>query len=918
VKPASRRDYVFFFGPDSRSVESDLDLRPLLGSKGAGLTEMSRSGIPTPPGFTISTEACAYYSKNQGAFPAGLMTQVKEKLAKIEHAAGGKFGDPRDPLLVSVRSGQALPVPGVMDAILNLGLSDSSVQGFIQRTVSERAGWDCYRRFISMFGRVVMGPSTGLTGHDFEVESDRLKRKYGAREESDLTASQLKELVEIYKRIYHQKVRKPFPQDPAVQLEMAIRAVFDSWNSERAGKYRLINKVTGMLGTAVNVCAMVYGNLDDESGAGVAFSRDGITGRNRPAGEFLVNAQGEELTAGLRPAKPLEVMLEHPGSAWPKVWEQLRDELRRLERHFRHPQEVEFTVQRGKLWILQTRPAKRTGVAGVRWAVEMATGRDVQTGEEQPRILSPREALQSLHGGDLDQLLHPIFEAAALREAEIVAGGLSAGSGIATGQIVFFADQAEARVREDPQASVILVRHECSPEDMAGVWAAKGLLTTAGGVNSPAAIMARGWGKCCICGASSMQIDYRRGILSVGRRTFKEGDWLSLDGSTGTVYQGRIPTEPSPVVSALVDGKRSALNHPVFGLYKQVSDWADAARRIGVRANADTAEEAAMARALGAEGIGLCRTERLFLGDGSLEVVHEFLLAKDAKGRDKALARLLTPHRKEFEGLLAAMGGGPVAIRLLDAPLRDLLPTEKREQAELARRLGLTVDGIARRVKEGKEEVPLMGRRGCRLLVTYPEIPVLQTRAIIEAACNLEKKKLRVVPEIVVPMASSKAELDFVERLVRQTADRVLKDRKSRLKYRVGATIQLPRAALTADELAETAEFFSLDTRELTQMTLGMSHDDCGGYLPDYLTRRLLPADPFQQLDATGVGQLVEIAVRKGRSTRPGLPCGTCGDHGGDPASVRFFHRAGLNYLSCAALRVPVVRLAAAQASLSR
>ena len=913
-----QKKYVYFYGLGKKHTEGDASYKAVLGGKGANLAEMANADLPVPPGFTVSTEACAYYSKNNHRYPSGMEDQVHEQLKKLEKHMGKKLGDPRDPLLVSVRSGSAISMPGMMDTVLNLGLTDRSVQGFIKQTGHERTAWDCYRRFIDMFGDVVMGPTTGLTHHDFEVELDRIKKKYKAAEDNDLTASQLKELVDVYKKVYQRKVKKPFPQDPFKQLDLSIRAVFGSWDSDRAVKYRQINKITGLLGTAVNVCTMVFGNMGDDCGTGVAFTRDGSTGVSTPMGEYLVNAQGEDVVAGIRTPKQLEEMPnETGGPAWPKAYAELLKIMQRLERHYKHPQDVEFTVQQGKLWMLQTRNAKRTGLAGIRWAVEMATGKDAFTGKAEPKLLTPREALNTISGSDLEQLLVPIFDIAAEKKAKLLATGLPGGPGAAVGKIVFDAHTAEKRVEKNPGEKLILVRHETSPEDVGGMWAAQGILTSTGGMTSHAAVVARGWGKCCICGASELKIDYRKKTVSSDGAVLKEGDWISLNGSVGNVFVGEVPTEESPVVSAIVGGRATAQKNPIYRMYKQISDWSDQYRKMNVRTNADSPADAKTARAFGAEGIGLCRTEHMFFEGDRIWAVREFILAEDKAAREKAIAKLLPYQRRDFEGIFKAMNGDPVTIRLLDPPLHEFLPHGKAERAEMAKRLQVPPARIEERVQALHEMNPMLGHRGCRLSITYPELCVMQTRAIVEAACNVEKKAIKSLPEIMVPLVGSKTELDYLESIIRRVADDIIARRKSKVKYLVGTMIEIPRAALTADDIAETAEFFSFGTNDLTQMAYGFSRDDIGTFLPDYLDEKILGTDPFQSLDTRGVGQLVEMGVRKGRETRPGLKCGICGEHGGDPASVKFCYKTGLDYVSCSPYRVPIARLAAAQAAIN-
>jgi pyruvate, orthophosphate dikinase len=913
----AQKKYVYFYGVSKELTEGDSSMKAILGGKGANLAEMARANLPVPPGFTISTEACAYYSKTGGNYPATMESQVKAQLKKLESQMGKKLGDPVDPLLVSVRSGAAVSMPGMMDTVLNLGLTDKSVLGFIKQTGNERTGWDCYRRFIDMFGDVVMGAYTGLTHHDFEVELEAIKKKYKAKEDTDLTAEQLKELVDVYKKVYEKKVKKPFPQDPLEQLDLSVRAVFGSWNSERAEKYRQINKISGLLGTAVNVCSMVFGNMGDESGTGVAFTRDGGTGDSKPMGEYLINAQGEDVVAGIRTPKQLDDMPKEASAVWNKAYGDLQKIMERLEKHYKHPQDVEFTVQEGTLYMLQTRNAKRTGLAGVRWAVEMVTGKDVFTGEPQPKILTQKEALMTLSGDDLEQLLFPIFDIAMEKKAKVIATGLPAGPGAAVGKIVFEARDAEAAVKKQGE-KVILVRHETSPEDVGGMWAAQGVLTSTGGMTSHAAVVARGWGKCCICGAGELKIDYKNKTLTIGKLVLKEGDWISLNGSTGMVYKGELPTQVSPVVSAVVDNNAEAMKDPIFKMYQQVSKWSDSYRKLKVRTNADTPKDAVAARSFGAEGIGLCRTEHMFFEGDRIWAIREFILADDEQGRKVALAKLLKHQQKDFEGIFTAMDGLPVTIRLLDPPLHEFVPHARKDQQEMAKRLGVPLKKVTERVKELHEFNPMLGHRGCRLSITYPELCVMQAQAIIGAACKVAKgkKPVKVMPEIMIPLIGTKAELDFLTAIVRENAEAVIAKSKVSVKYLVGTMIEIPRAALTADEIAETAEFFSFGTNDLTQMTFGYSRDDIGSFLPDYLSEKILPSDPFQHLDQTGVGQLVKMGVERGRETRPRLKCGICGEHGGDPESVKFCAKVGLDYVSCSPYRVPIARLAAAQAAI--
>ncbi|MEI6892664.1 MAG: pyruvate, phosphate dikinase [Pontiella sp.] len=913
-----QKKYVYFFGVSKELTEGDASMKAVLGGKGANLAEMARANLPVPPGFTISTEACAYYSKTGGKHAPAMESQLKAQLKKLEKEVGKKLGDPKNPLLVSVRSGAAVSMPGMMDSVLNLGLTDKSVLGFIEQCGNERTGWDCYRRFIDMFGEVVMGPSTGLSHADFDIKLKAIKKKYKAVEDTDLTAEQLKELTEIYKKVYQRKVKKPFPQHPMEQLELAIRAVFGSWGSERAEKYRQINQIDGLMGTAVNICTMVFGNMGEKSGAGVAFTRDSGTGHSQPVGEYLIDAQGEDVVVGIRTPKDIHDMPNEGSPVWKKAYADLQKIMTRLEKHYKYPQDVEFTVQEGKLFMLQTRNAKRSGLAGIRWAVEMATGKDCYTGASQPKILTQKEALMSLVGEDLEQLLFPVFDRVAEKKGILLTKGLPAGPGAVVGQIRFEAADVEAAVAKDPAAKVILVRRETSPEDVGGMWAAQGILTSTGAMSSHAAVVARGWGTCCICGASDLKIDYRKKTVSIGMNVYKSGDWISLNGSTGGVYAGQIPTQHSPVVAGALGGNAAAKKDPIFKMYEQVSKWSNTHRKMSVRTNADSPADSKMARAFGAEGIGLCRTEHMFFGGERIWAIREFILAADEKSRKSALVKLLKLQQKDFEGIFKVMDGLPVTIRLLDPPLHEFVPRTRKDQQEMAKRLGIPLKQVTDRVLELHEFNPMLGHRGCRLSITYPEICVMQTKAIIGAACKVAKlkKSIKVLPEIMIPLIGTKAELDFMEKIVREHADHLIERAGVKVHYQVGTMIEIPRAALTADAIAETAEFFSFGTNDLTQMTFGYSREDVGSFLPDYLSKKILSADPFQTIDQTGVGELIKLGVQRGRETRPDLKCGICGEHGGDPESVKFFAKVGIDYVSCSPYRVPIARLAAAQAAI--
>jgi len=907
------KKYVYFFG--GGMTDGQADMKAILGGKGANLAEMGNIGVPVPPGFTISTEACDYYSKHGHKHPPGMMDQVKKELARLEKLMGKKLGDPNDPLLVSVRSGAAVSMPGMMDTVLNLGMNDQSVLGFIRKTGNERAGWDSFRRFIDMFGNVVMGPTTGLEHEHFEHEMSALKKKYKVKLDTELTASQLKELCGIYEGVYKKHVGKPFPQDPMAQLEAAVNAVFGSWDSARAVKYRQINKITGLIGTAVNVQTMVFGNMGESSGTGVGFTRNPGTGDRAPMAEYLVNAQGEDVVAGIRTPSALSEMPKEKSPVWKKAHKDLTAIMARLEKHYTDMQDVEFTVQEGTLFMLQTRTGKRTGLAAVKLAVDM-----VKEG-----LIKPADAIKRIDGEHLNQLLFPIFdpkeEAAAVKRGLDKVYGLPAGPGAAAGKVVFSAHAAEAAVKKDKAARVILVRHETSPEDVGGMWAAQGILTSTGGMTSHAAVVARGWGKCCVAGAGALNIDYKQRQITIGKLVIKEGQYISLNGSKGALYCEHLknvdlPTTASPVVAGVVDGKAWAKKHPIYRMYHQISDWADRFRVIKVRTNADTPADADAARAFGAEGIGLTRTEHMFFEGDRILAVREFILAEDHDGRKKAIDKLLPYQRKDFEGIFKAMNGLPVTIRLLDPPLHEFMPHTHAGQAQMAKVLGVSVHKVADRVKALHEFNPMLGHRGCRLSITYPVLCEMQTRAIIEAACNVAKKGIKVLPEIMVPLIGTKAEFDYLERIIRDTAEAVIAKKKAKVGYLVGTMIEIPRACTVADKIAEKAEFFSFGTNDLTQMGFGYSRDDVGVFLPDYLDKKILPGDPFESLDQEGIGSLVTMGIAKGRSTKPKLKVGICGEHGGEPNSVKFCARAGMNYVSCSPYRVPIARLAAAQAAL--
>jgi pyruvate,orthophosphate dikinase len=873
---------VFVFGDGA--ADGDHSMKVLLGGKGADLAEMSRIGLPVPPGFTISTACCAYSSENGGAWPDGLDTDVRAGIKHVERLMQTGFGDADNPLLVSVRSGAAVSMPGMMDTVLNLGLNDQAVEGLARRSDNARFAYDAYRRFIDMFGDVVMG----VRHEHFEDAMTALKEDRDVVEDVDLTGDDLKELVDRYKSIYRQHTGSMFPDDPFEQLTLSSNAVFGSWNSDRALKYRAINRIGGLIGTAVNVQAMVYGNMGSNSGTGVLFTRDPSTGDPKLYGEFLVDAQGEDVVAGIRTPKTLERMPDH----FPQAYTELVETTQRLERHFEDMQDIEFTLQDGKLFLLQTRNGKRTGRAAVRIAVDMVGEGLVDKAAAVGRLVKPAH---------IEQLLHPRFRSVdAYRAAgRVIAKGLPASPGAAVGQVVFSAEDAEAAMAEG--SKTILVRHETSPEDVGGMHAAQGILTSRGGMTSHAAVVARGWGKPCIAGCGDVIIDYKAKTLSNGTVVIHESDWISINGSTGEVVAGS---------EYLVEAK-------LPGDFAEFLSWVDEFRVMKVRANADSPVDATAAREFGAQGIGLCRTEHMFFDGHRIRAVREMILADDLAGRRRALAKLLPYQKADFLGIFRAMDGLPVTVRLLDPPLHEFLPHGRAEQKEMAREMNVSVETVKTKVDSLDEFNPMLGHRGCRLGVSYPEITEMQTRAILEAAVELKAEGVEVRPEIMVPLIGTVAEFRDQKAVIRRTADAVFAERGMSIDYLVGTMIEIPRAALTADQIATEAEFFSFGTNDLTQMTFGYSRDDAGSFLPQYLDAKILPEDPFQSIDVAGVGQLVRLGTERGRSARESLKVGICGEHGGDPASVTFFHQVGLDYVSCSPFRVPVARLAAAQAQLA-
>ncbi|MEJ2053043.1 MAG: pyruvate, phosphate dikinase [Calditrichaceae bacterium] len=881
--------YVYKFG--AGKADGKADMKVLLGGKGANLAEMSNLGVPVPAGFTISTEVCKDFYANNGEYTDEVRKQVKEGVVSIEKTMEMKFGDSKNPLLVSVRSGAPASMPGMMDTVLNLGINSDTVKGIIEKSNNERFGWDSFRRFVQMYGDVVMGmkPESKEEEDPFEVIIEGMKEKRGVTLDTELTADDLKELVDLFKAEIKKRTGKEFPTDPWEQLWGAISAVFGSWNNPRALKYRKYNNIPSDWGTAVNVQAMVFGNMGDDCATGVAFTRDPATGDGNFYGEYLVNAQGEDVVAGTRTPQPVnettrsepdQVTLE---SVMPAAYKDLENIYKKLENHYKDMQDIEFTIQQGRLWMLQTRTGKRTAAAAVKIAVDM-----VQEG-----LIDKKTAVLRVGPEQLDQLLHPMFDPKA--DKNVIANGLPASPGAATGRIVFHADDAEewAAKGED----VLLVRIETSPEDIGGMNVARGILTSRGGMTSHAAVVARGMGTCCVAGCGALKISYKDKTMTVGNNSYKEGDWISLDGTKGEVIEGKVPT----------------IDPELSGNFGTLMQWADEFRKLNVRTNADTPHDSEVARNFGAEGIGLCRTEHMFFEGDRIIAVREMILADDEAGRRKALEKLLPYQRDDFYGIFKAMHDLPVTIRTLDPPLHEFLPHEEENQKEMADQMGVSVDEVKAKVDALHEFNPMLGHRGCRLGITYPEITEMQARAIIEAACQLKKEGVKVLPEIMIPLVGTKAELANQKQVVVDTATKVQDEMGVQIDYLVGTMIEIPRAALTANEIAEEAQFFSFGTNDLTQLTFGYSRDDAGKFLKEYDERNILPDDPFQTLDQSGVGQLVEIGVQKGRSTKKDLKVGICGEHGGDPRSVAFCHRVGMNYVSCSPYRVPIARLAAAQ-----
>jgi pyruvate,orthophosphate dikinase len=882
---------VYFFG--NGKADGTREMKMELGGTGANLAEMTNLGVPVPPGFTIACSACIAYLKDR-VVPDELRMEVAEKLERLEKTAGRRLGDDKDPLLVSVRSGAPLSMPGMMETILNLGLNDNSVAGLARQSGNARFAYDSYRRFIQMYGDVVLG----VPGQEFEKLLSAKRREARVETDAELSEESLRRLVEEYKGLVRSATGSDFPMVPQEQLWGAIEAVWKSWTLRKAIDYRRHNDIPETLGTAVNVVAMVFGNMGDDSGTGVAFTRNPSTGEKRFYGEFLVNAQGEDVVAGIRTPLAIDEM----ANRLPGAYEELLETQARLEEHYRDMQDIEFTVERGKLYLLQTRTGKRTAAAAVRIAEEM-----VEEG-----LIGRSEALQRVQAQQLDQLLHPIIDPSV--DAKAVAVGLPASPGAASGRAVFDPDTAERRGMEGE--SVILVREETTPEDFHGIVAARAVLTARGGMTSHAAVVARGMGKCAVVGCKDLDVDAEHRRFSVNGTQVKEGDWITLDGATGRVFIGELPTVPSDVVRVL-SGTMRGSDSRIYLSFARLLGWADEARTLRVRANADTPQDARTARAFGAEGIGLCRTEHMFFEGDRIVAMREMIVARDEEGRRRALAKLLPIQRKDFEGIFEVMDGLPVTVRLLDPPLHEFLPHGAEDTRHLAEQLGMPVEDLTHLIEVLRESNPMLGHRGCRLGITYPEITEMQARAIIEAAIAVKRRGKDVRPEIMVPLVATEKEFENQRASIDATAREVMDEMGEKVAYTVGTMIELPRAALTADEIATQAEFFSFGTNDLTQTTFGLSRDDAGRFLPSYVERRILEEDPFQVLDVDGVGKLVRYAVTEGRRTRHDLKIGICGEHGGEPRSVRFFHDAGLNYVSCSPYRVPIARLAAARAALA-
>ncbi|MFP4372928.1 MAG: pyruvate, phosphate dikinase [Spirochaetaceae bacterium] len=877
--------YVYFFG--GGEADGNAQMKETLGGKGAGLAEMTRAGVPVPAGFTISTDVCEYYYKHDETYPDGLEQEVQQNLDRLESMMGKKLGDPKDPLLVSVRSGAAVSMPGMMDTVLNLGLNDEAVDGLVKKSGNERFAWDSYRRFINMFGDVVMG----VKHEEFEKVLERMKKNKGVENDTDLDAADLKKLVTQYKKVYKENTGEEFPQDPKDQMWKSINAVFGSWNNPRAISYRKLNNIKDLRGTAVTVMAMVFGNFGEDSGTGVCFSRDPSTGEKVFYGEYLMNAQGEDVVAGIRTPMAIKTLADRE----PRIYKQLVEVKDKLERHYQDMQDMEFTIEQGTLYLLQTRNGKRTGLAAVKIAVDM-----VNEG-----LIDKEKAMDRVTPEQLDQVFHPMIDPKAAESATPLTKGLNASPGAATGQVVFTADDAEQWVKDGKK--VLLARKETSPEDIGGMHAAEGVLTSTGGMTSHAAVVARGMGTPCVAGAKGAVISGK--TMMIGDKKFKQGDFITIDGTTGNVYEGALP---------LVEPK-------ISGELRAFLEWTDEvrnkARREGleqvgfnIRTNADTPEDAQRAREFGAEGIGLCRTEHMFFEEDRIKIFRQMIVAEDKEARQKALEKLMPLQKEDFAGIFKAMDGLPVTVRLLDPPLHEFVPTEKEAIKELAESVNVSVPKLKAKIDSLHEANPMLGHRGTRLGITYPEVYDMQVEAIMTAACEVAKQGVKVYPEIMIPLVGTVKELDVMRTNAEQVAERVLEEKKMTIEYLIGTMIEIPRAALTADEVAKRADFFSFGTNDLTQMTFGYSRDDIGSFLPQYLEDGILEDDPFAVLDQDGVGQLVKMGTEKGRQTNPKLKVGICGEHGGEPRSIEFCYTVGMNYVSCSPFRVPIARLAAAKA----
>jgi pyruvate,orthophosphate dikinase len=903
TKTSKSNKYVYLFG--NKKADGNGSMKPLLGGKGANLAEMSRIGLPVPPGFTMTTEVCTYYYANKKTYPKVLEAQAREGMAFLEKIMGTKFGDKSAmPLLVSVRSGARDSMPGMMDTILNLGLNDQTVLALVAATKNERFAWDCYRRFVQMYGDVVLGvQKTANEDHEpFEVVIHEFKHeKYHADiEDSKLSAQDQQELVKRFKALIKERSGTEFPQDPWKQLWGASGAVFGSWMNDRAIVYRRKYGIPSEWGTAVNIQAMVYGNTGDLSGSGVAFTRNPANGTKEFYGEFLINAQGEDVVAGVRTPEPVAQLAKQ----MPAAYKELDNIRATLEKHFQDVQDFEFTIQDGKVFMLQTRNGKRTALAALKFSMDMC----------QEKLIDWKTAIRRNPADQLDQLLAPIFDQKAEKAAKVIAKGLPAGPGAASGKMYLNADRADAAAAKGEK--VLLVRNETTPEDLRGMIASEGILTAKGGVSSHAALVARQMGKVCVCGAGALQIDYAAKTLTASGQTFKEGDFLSINGTLGNVYAGQLPTAASEIVQVLVEKSLDGKQSETYGMYATLMNWCSKVTRLQVRANSDTPEQTETALAFGATGIGLTRTEHMFFEGNRIDAMREMILADNVADRKKALAKILPYQKGDFVGIFKALKGFPATIRFLDPPLHEFLPHEDKAQQELAVKMGVPVEKIKQRVKELHEFNPMLGFRGCRLGIIHPEISEMQARAIFEAAVEVQKSGIKVKPEVMIPLVGFKKELDLQVEVVHRVAKEVMAETKTKIAYMVGTMIEVPRGALTADEIAETAEFFSFGTNDLTQTCLGMSRDDSGTFLPAYAELEITRTNPFAAIDQAGTGQLMKIAVEKGNKTRPGIKLGICGEHGGDPSSVKFCHKIGLTYVSCSPFRVPVARLAAAQAAL--